>query len=221
MKITINDRECEAHTGDRLLDAARANHSHIGYFCGGNALCQTCYVKVLEGHELLSPITDAEQAMLSDRLISEGNRMACQVTIEKPGTIRILSTVEEAKRMTERNPLELPAYMGKMGWEALVKFPETIAFQAGRENGEHRVELWQVITDVVAGIGDAIQLVLDAVQSAFGAKPATAASPDSVTSLPAKTCETGHTLSSANRNGIGITSPDILRLHEASTAACN
>lgn len=221
MKITINDRECEAKTGDILLDAARLNHSHIGYFCGGNALCQTCYVKVLEGSELLSPMTDAEKAMLSDTLIREGNRMACQITIEKPGTIRILSTVEEVKQMTQRNLLELPPYMAKMGWEALVKFPETIAFQAGRENGEYRVEPLQVLSDVVAGIGDAIQLIIDAVQSAFGLKPATVSPVKSESSLPEKANDTSHTTLSSGRNGAGKSSQEVLRVRENSTATCN
>ncbi|NTV92047.1 MAG: (2Fe-2S)-binding protein, partial [Chlorobiaceae bacterium] len=108
MKISINDRSCEANTGDKLLDAARKSHSHVGYFCGGNGICQTCYVKVLEGSELLSPLSEPEKAMLSDTLIREGMRMACLATIEKPGTIRILSTIEEVKQLYEQNPLQLP-----------------------------------------------------------------------------------------------------------------
>jgi len=61
MQITINNHQYEANAGDRLLDIARNNHEHIGYFCGGNALCQTCYVKVLEGNDLLSPLKDARK----------------------------------------------------------------------------------------------------------------------------------------------------------------
>ena len=167
MNITINDRECSATPGDRLLDVARANHGHIGYFCGGNALCQNCYVKVLEGQELLSPMTSAEKAMLSETLIREGTRMACQTTIEKPGKITILSTVEEAARMTLSNPAEIPAYMGKMGMEAAVKFKDTIAFQARRDLEGHQVSPVQLLSDVFGAIGDAIQLVIDAVQSVF------------------------------------------------------
>jgi chlorosome envelope protein X len=170
MKIRINDRECEAKTGDRLLDVARANHSHIGYFCGGNALCQTCYVKILEGAELLSPLSEPERSMLSDTLIREGTRMACVTTIEKPGTIRLLTTVEDVKRMTLTNPLQLPAYAGKMGWEALIKFTDTIAFQARREEGEYKVEIPQILGDVAKGIGDALQLVMEAVLSIFSPK---------------------------------------------------
>lgn len=218
MNITINDRECSAKTGDRLLDVARANHSHIGYFCGGNALCQTCYVKVLEGAELLSPMTNAEKAMLSDALVCEGTRMACQTFIEKPGKISILSTVEEAARMTLENPLQIPAYMGKMGREAAVKFTDTIAFQSRRDVEGHPVELWQLFSDVVAAIGDAIQLVIDAVQSAFGTPPETEKKENG------KVPSIGEPVKSASCCTAAATlkvAPEVLRVHGEHAVACN
>lgn len=222
MNIVINDRECEARTGDRLLDVARANHSHIGYFCGGNAICQTCYVKVLEGADLLSPMSDAEKAMLSDTLIKEGTRMACQATIEKPGTISLLTTVEEAKRMTLSNPAQLPAYMGKMGWESAVKFTDTIAFQAKRETTGHPIEPAELLVDVVKGIGDAIQLVIDAVQSLFGvARPA--AKPEPKATNSEARCDVtaiDGTVTCSNGHGKLVT-PEALKVHEHSSAACN
>ncbi len=159
MKITINNKEYEANVGDRLLDIARKNHAHIGYFCGGNSICQTCYVKVLEGAELLSPLNEYENALLSDNLIHEGTRMACLATVEKPGNIRIVSAVEEVKQMFETKPLELVDYAGKMGREALVKFPDTMRMQAGR-----KFDLLQLISDVLKGIGDAFTLITDALQ---------------------------------------------------------
>ncbi len=167
MNITINNRSYEAKEGDRLLDIARSNHAHIGYFCGGNSICQTCYVKVLEGRELLSPVSEAEAAILSDRLLEEGTRMGCMTTIEKPGTIRILSAVEEVKRLAGTDPLALGGYAATMGWEALVKLPDTMRFQA-----ERSFELWQLIADVISGIGDALQIVVSAFQpSAESCKP--------------------------------------------------
>ncbi|MBN1279936.1 MAG: (2Fe-2S)-binding protein [Chlorobiaceae bacterium] len=159
MKNIINDRSCEAATGDRLIDVARKHHSHIGYFCGGNGICQTCYVKVLEGAELLSPLSEPEKAMLSDRLIKEGTRMACLATIERPGTIKIITAVEEVKQMFENTPHLLPAYSGKMGWESLVKLPETIALQIQRTLTGH-FDILQILSDVVTGIGDALQLAI-------------------------------------------------------------
>lgn len=221
MNITVNDRECSAQVGDRLLDVARAHHSHIGYFCGGNAICQTCYVRVLEGAELLSPMSDAEKSMLSDKLIKEGTRMGCQTLIEKPGKITILTEVEAAKRMTLENPLQLPAYMGKMGWESAVKFTDTLAFQARREQGEHALEPTQLLHDVLAAIGDAVQLVFEALQSAFGmkrsadkpeVKAGNGCGCDAALLAKTATCDNGHGR---------IVSPEILQLHQESGAVCN
>ncbi|MEI7708609.1 MAG: 2Fe-2S iron-sulfur cluster-binding protein [Chlorobium sp.] len=157
MNISINNHAHEAKKGDRLLDIARSNHEHIGYFCGGNSICQTCYVKVLEGSENLSPLSVEEKALLSDRLINEGTRMACLTTIEKEGEIRVVSLVEEVKRSFETNPLQLTEHAAKMGWESLVKFPDTMRMQGGRE-----FDLWQLIADVISGIGDALQLLANA-----------------------------------------------------------
>ena len=157
MKISVNNNAYEAKKGDRLLDIARSNHEHIGYFCGGNSICQTCYVKVLEGSENLSPLSVEEKALLSDRLINEGTRMACLTTVEKEGEIRVVSLVEEVKRSFETNPLQLTEHAAKMGWESLVKFPDTMRLQGGRD-----FDLWQLIADVISGIGDALQLLANA-----------------------------------------------------------
>ena len=221
MNISINDRECSAQVGDRLLDVSRAHHSHIGYFCGGNAICQTCYVRVLEGAELLSPMSDAEKSMLSDTLIREGTRMACQTLIEKPGTIRILSEVEAAKQLTLENPLQLPAYMGKMGWESAVKFTDTIAFQARREQGEHALEPGQLLRDVAGAIGDAINLVFEAVQAVFGVKRSA--------DKPETKAGNGHCCDTSlleklltGDNGRGrFVSPEVLQHHQESCVTCN
>ncbi|MBZ4220497.1 MAG: (2Fe-2S)-binding protein [Chlorobium sp.] len=165
MNITINNHQYEANKGDRLLDIARLNHAHIGYFCGGNGICQTCYVTVLEGNDLLSPLSDEEKALLSDNLITEGTRMACLATVEKPGEIRIISAVEEVKQMLETNPLQLVGYAAKMGMESLVKFPDTVRLQSKRE-----FDLWQLFKDIIDGIGDALQLVVQAFTSPLSDK---------------------------------------------------
>jgi len=169
MFVHINDRQYEARTGERLIDIARNNHAHIGYFCGGNGICQTCYVKVFEGMELLSPISEKEQALLSDKLIQEGVRVACITTLDKLGTVKLLTTVEEVKRTFETKPLDLIPYQGKMGWEALVKFPETIAMQAQRFS-DGSLSTLQLINDIAGAIGGALELVIMAVQETFGGK---------------------------------------------------
>jgi len=167
MRIDINNRSYEAQTGERLIDVARRNHTHIGYFCGGNGICQTCYVKVLKGMDLLSPVSDREKALLSDDLLEEGIRVACLTTIEKPGTVELLTTVEEVKRMEEKRPQDIVGYQARMGIAALVKFPDTIAMQAKRFS-EGKLDTFQLFTDIVTAIGDAVSLTVKVLTQGWG-----------------------------------------------------
>jgi len=162
MKITINSIEYSATQATDLFDIAQKNHAHIGYFCGGNALCQTCYARITEGGELLSPINETELEILSTNLVKAGTRMACQATIEKPGTITMVSAIEEVKQMTQTAPMQLPLYMGIMGWEAAIMLPRTIAMQIGRiQEGELNLEeLGRDMTDaLVAAVASVFQLL--------------------------------------------------------------
>lgn len=172
MFVHINDEKYEANTGERLIDIARKNHTHIGYFCGGNGICQTCYVKVLEGMDLLSPLNDREKAMLSNELVNEGTRVACLATLDKLGTVKLLTAVEEVKRTFDDKPLDLIPYQAKMGWESLIKFPETIAMQAQRFS-EGKLDTWQLVTDIAEAVAGALELIGMAVQEAFGTKKQT------------------------------------------------
>ncbi len=159
--IVINNATYRAEPGERLLDTARKHHVHIGYFCGGNGLCQTCYVKVTEGMENLSPLSEREKAMLSQHLIDEGIRVACLTTIDKPGTIKLVTTVEEVRIMVLEHPWEILPYQATMGWESLVKLPDTIAMQAGRFF-EGKFDGAEVLQDVVHAITDGIDLLFRA-----------------------------------------------------------
>ncbi len=72
MIIYINDKPCEAEVGDLLLHAAQRHNSHIGCICGGNGICQSCFVYVKEGAESLSPPSEEEKAFISEKLFQEG-----------------------------------------------------------------------------------------------------------------------------------------------------
>jgi len=115
MNLIINDKTCASTVGQTLLKAARINHSHIGYLCGGHGVCQTCFVIVLEGAECLSPVTEVEKAYLTPRQIEIGGRMACRATLAREGVIKILTRPEEVRRMLFSNPLPLFGYGAEMG----------------------------------------------------------------------------------------------------------
>lgn len=115
MNLIINDKTCASTVGQTLLQAARINHSHVGYLCGGHGVCQTCFVIVLEGAECLSPVTDVEKAFLTAQQIEIGGRMACRATLTSEGAIKILSRPEQVRRMLFTNPLPLFGYGAEMG----------------------------------------------------------------------------------------------------------
>jgi chlorosome envelope protein J len=99
MIIFINDKPCEAKTGDLLLRVGQNCKSHIGYICGGNAICQSCFVYVKEGAECLSEPGEEEKIFISKKLLDEGGRLACRTFIRKEGTIKVLTRAENLRRI--------------------------------------------------------------------------------------------------------------------------
>jgi|GEM_PF-130303 len=159
MNLFINDRPCEASTGQKIGKAARLNHSHVGYVCGGHGICQACYVTVQEGKDCLSPLTDIERAFLSDRQISAGGRLACQAAIEKDGTVRVLSRPEEVRRLLFTNPPALFAYGAEMGRDTASRILPGVSNLAGRiAKGE--MDGRNAPGDLLESAGAAVQLAL-------------------------------------------------------------
>ena len=66
-----------------LMEVLRASEYPIAATCGGMALCATCYVEVVKGHDRFGPASDAELDML-DTLPSATpqSRLACQIRID-------------------------------------------------------------------------------------------------------------------------------------------
>ncbi|PZD77720.1 2Fe-2S iron-sulfur cluster-binding protein [Mesonia sp. K7] len=91
IKITIIDREGEAHTVDaptdmnmNLMELVRsyelAPEGTIG-ICGGMAMCASCQCYVLSEHNL-PEMTDDEDAMLAEAFFVQNNsRLGCQIQI--------------------------------------------------------------------------------------------------------------------------------------------
>jgi chlorosome envelope protein I len=132
MNLIINDKSCISSVGQTVGRAARLNHSHVGYVCGGQGVCNACYVTVLEGAEFLAPLTDIETAALSPRQIAAGGRMACQATLAKEGIVKVLSRPEEVRRTLFTNPLDLFAYGARMGQDTVQQIGPAVRHLAGR-----------------------------------------------------------------------------------------
>jgi chlorosome envelope protein J len=167
MIIYINDRPCEAQVGDRLLSTAQHNKAHIGYICGGNGLCQSCFVYVREGAELLSPPGTVEKAFISDKLFQEGGRLACQTAIVKEGTIRVLTRAENLRRIVLG--LNVPGfitYAQTIGYNVVNKLPSGLANAVSRvQNGT--LSPVDSLGKIAAGLGPASLLVLNTFTETF------------------------------------------------------
>jgi ferredoxin len=65
-----------------LMEVLKASEYNILATCGGMALCATCHIEIVEGHENLPEAEDTELDML-DTLPDAGmdSRLACQLKI--------------------------------------------------------------------------------------------------------------------------------------------
>ncbi|HWR00547.1 MAG TPA: 2Fe-2S iron-sulfur cluster-binding protein [Chlorobaculum sp.] len=159
MIIYINDRPCEAQVGDLLLFTAQNNKAHIGYICGGNGFCQSCFVYVSEGAGLLSPPSAEEKAFISDKLFQEGGRLACQSVIVGEGTIRVLSRAEKLRRIVLG--LNVPGfitYAQTIGYNVVNQLPSGAANIVSRVR-EGRLNPADSVGRIASGIGPASMLV--------------------------------------------------------------
>jgi ferredoxin len=96
--VEINDVAMEALPGERLLDIARRNAAHIGFYCDGQGLCTTCECRILSGAEYLNDLTEAEQVWLPPARVRDSYRLGCQAALRGSGTVRTLTRAEELRR---------------------------------------------------------------------------------------------------------------------------
>lgn len=159
MKILINDKPCEARVGDRLLDLAQQNRAHIGYLCGGNGICQTCFVYVEEGMECLSKKGETENAFISEPLSKAGGRLACRTTITKEGSIRILTRAEKLRRtVLGFNIPGVASEIQNIGYNVVTRLPSGIGDVVGRARAG-QLDPVKSLQHIADGIGYATQFI--------------------------------------------------------------
>ena len=72
-------RRISVPIGSTVLDAARLSGVELVAICGGDGICGTCRVRVVQGQ--LSELNLNEEGELSDQDIKKGFRLACQAEI--------------------------------------------------------------------------------------------------------------------------------------------
>ncbi len=96
--LIINDEIVEYEPGERILTVARRNAAHIGFVCNGQAICQTCRTRILEGSEHVSAPNAAERSLIPAPRLALGYRLACQATLTGPGPVSTMTRAEELRR---------------------------------------------------------------------------------------------------------------------------
>lgn len=96
------NRDCTGEEGESLLEIAVEQEIPLDHACGGDAVCSTCAVRILEGAELLTDMEDLERETL-DKLVpkrSPETRLACQTLLTGgEGRVRLVS-LDAAERST-------------------------------------------------------------------------------------------------------------------------
>lgn len=76
------------HAGHSLLEIAHSKGIAINAPCGGRGSCGKCLVRVIAGS---APPTQDDKAVLSDGMLREGLRLACQLRPRTPITVEVQS----------------------------------------------------------------------------------------------------------------------------------
>ncbi|HYO90169.1 MAG TPA: 2Fe-2S iron-sulfur cluster-binding protein [Pyrinomonadaceae bacterium] len=84
--------------GTYLWDAAKRLGVRLPAECEGRGECDTCAVIVEKGATLLSSLTESERVHLSPERLAAGERLACQVKIERGGEELVLRPVPATER---------------------------------------------------------------------------------------------------------------------------
>jgi Na+-transporting NADH:ubiquinone oxidoreductase subunit F len=129
IKIEVNgERTLTIPAGDKLLTALSANALFLPSACGGRGTCGQCKVRITEGGREALPI---EAACMTKHEIARGERLACQLTVNRNMRIELSEEVFGVKQWecTVRSNNNVSTFIK----ELLLDLPdgETIDFKAG------------------------------------------------------------------------------------------
>ena len=127
--ITVNDaRELVVPVGGRLLGALASNSLFVPSPCGGGGSCGQCRVAVLEGGGSILPI---ETSHITKRDATAGQRLACQVAVDRDMRVRVPDDVFGVKRVDCK--VRSSRHVSTFIKELVLELPpgETLDFRAG------------------------------------------------------------------------------------------
>lgn len=144
--------------GSYLWDAAKRLGIRLPAKCEGRGECDTCAVVVQEGATLLSSLTDAERVHLSQDRLAAGERLACQVKVERAGDLVLRAvpvtereeTPEEAVKDFRKEFREMPL---ERKFATLFEFEAMTAYQTLNAISNIPSKVGEKVLDIMAGRG--------------------------------------------------------------------
>ena len=117
-----------------LLEAATEAGVAIAHLCGGRAVCSTCRVRIIEGHDALNDRTRAEAAMATRLDFPDEIRLACQTDVK--GSVRLWRLILDEIDLDIASQLGDGRYVGPVGREVetTVMFVDVAGFTAMSED---------------------------------------------------------------------------------------
>ncbi len=80
-------RQAKVVENSTLMDAVESLMLPLGRSCDGVALCGFCRIRIIDGAENLSPVTQGEQEILKGLRADGAERLACCARIQGPVTV--------------------------------------------------------------------------------------------------------------------------------------
>lgn len=145
--------------GTYLWDAAKRLGVRLPAECEGRGECDTCAVIVEKGATLLSSLTESERVRLSPERLAAGERLACQVKIERGGEELVLRPVPvtEREETTQETVKELRREFKELPLErklaTLVELEAVTMFQTLSAIADIPYKIGGKVLDLMAGRG--------------------------------------------------------------------
>lgn len=87
-KVTVEgEQTLEVPAGKKLVLCIEDAGIDIMHRCGGQALCTTCRVEILEGD--VPPMSEEEKEALEEPELIEKFRLSCQIRVQNDLTVRV------------------------------------------------------------------------------------------------------------------------------------
>jgi ferredoxin len=114
--LSIDSRQVSAEQNSTLLSVFKAHDIPLNQICGGQGMCASCHLFVIDGVDALTPPTHQEQMTFQFTKIDRpGARLACQTRVISDGVV-----IELPKGTFVKSEQDLEREIGKKAQQTLI-----------------------------------------------------------------------------------------------------